>query len=110
MPLLRREHGLGLHAQCIVEPALGKMNLEQSRLEMHAVALGVRREGGIRRLLDHSREDGAAVCAARLNPPRQGELVEEAEVSDIAAVDEAPAVERRAASGREGLIAVFKFR
>ena len=114
LPAVRRERRLGLHAQRIIEPAFRQPHLHVAFLEIDAVTLGVRRKGRVGRLLDHAGENRAPLRSLRLDPGGERELVEKAEVTDIAAMDEAPAVEhggrRLPRSGSEGGIPVFKLR
>ena len=79
-PHAARERILRLDADRVVEPALDQVDLHLAPLEHDAVALALR-------LVDHPRNDRAALRAVGLDPDADRELVVKAEAGDVAQVD-----------------------
>jgi hypothetical protein len=86
MPATGRERDLSRHTHRVVEPALGEVGLQPAVHDVQSVTL-------IFRHIHPARDDGAAVVVRQIEPGAQGELVEETEVSQVARVDKALAVE-----------------
>src|SRR5437899_2421581 len=85
MPTVRFQRGLRLHAQRVVEPALGQVDLDFSVRQLQAVAFALGR-------LDHARQDRAALVMLRINPRAGAELVVKTEGGGLIGVEESLAV------------------
>ena len=92
-PLIWRELPFRLDAQRVIEPSFREVQLNVAILQKDAIAFIDRGKGRVALIFNHSRQDGAVLAGARLDPGGEREFVEVTEFAHIATIDEAPAVE-----------------